>query len=382
MSSLQTIVALLSGIFRTRVRGGRIKRFLVFVSSFIVVLGSIWLMYRWTNIPTSTHIVYLDHPYTVDTDSNHYVEVDFCLTSGEGFTLKDLSGRSDIFVNDIRFTQSNKKKEKNTSLPTSNDVMCINYYLNDSIIVDGDSLSSIFFDAHDVGNLLVVGHYYNSTHLDNFVHYPEKEFIPPQDDGCKIASFIINNHRFLASLPLSNKFNQKLSDGKVGFTSKFAVDWSYILFSNIGGTQVFRKNSSSYREKYGISELFTLNDISKSNYEFFVFTKSIDKVNIVYEANEIVDFNDIFTTNTRDSRKISISLLGDNYSEREGLSGCRGVIFCLRNLESENVQLVRMFLLMTLCSFALGFFLKSSSDYIWVIIRKIQKLKLQQNEDI
>ena len=89
MPYYHNLLVLLQGIFHARVRGGRIKRFIIFVMSFAVIIGSIWLMFNWSFVHTSKHIIYLSHPMAVDTARNHYMKVDIHIKSTEGYTVNE-----------------------------------------------------------------------------------------------------------------------------------------------------------------------------------------------------------------------------------------------------------------------------------------------------
>lgn len=112
MKYFQNLYALLLGAFYTRVKGGRIKRFITFLVSVLVIVGSIWLMYRWSFIHKSKHIIYLSHPVAVDTARNHYMKVDLCIRSAEGYTMKkDKEEDHYVYAHSISTTQQHRIKD-------------------------------------------------------------------------------------------------------------------------------------------------------------------------------------------------------------------------------------------------------------------------------
>lgn len=385
MNYFQNLYSLLLGIIHARVKGGGIKRFIIFSLSLVVIGGSVWLMYRWSFIHTSKHIVYLAHPMSVDTASNHGIKVGLEIRSAEGYTLKNRNNDPYVYEHSIRLMPSHLDNGKKVSLPSHNDIKSLNYYLSDSIINSGDSLSSKYFPIHDVGNLLVFGHYYNCDYTEIQKPEPFRGLINDGVDKEYLErygashTFVIENDPFCLILPLGEKLHRKLSDGNVSFSGDFNVDWYYILFPANDEVSIFTKTSSSTHINTWDKGLFKLHDISRHYYEFCIFTQSIDELELTFKTNEMVEFSQPFADAKIDENSISVTISGEHYSETAGLSGCQKIRFYTKNLESENAQLVRMFLLMTICSFALGFFLKTLSEYLWILVRKIQKRKINKN---
>ena len=384
MKYFQNLYALLLGAFYTRVKGGRIKRFIIFLVSLLVIVGSIWLMYRWSFIHKSKHIIYLSHPVAVDTARNHYMKVDLCIRSAEGYTMKkDKEEDHYVYAHSISTTQQHRIKDPGTSLPSSHDIRCLNYYFNDSIITYRDTLSSKEIPKSDIGNLVVFGHYYNcdfsevihGAQIHKLVQGKYEEELK-EIDGT-LHALVFDNDPLCLKLPLGAKLQKKLSDGKVSFPGDFNVDWNYIISPNNDEVYVLDRKSSSRKVNTRLSDFLKLHDISKHYYEFYVFTQSIDEMNLTFQTNEMVEISQPFADAKISENSISVRIIGDHYSEGAGISGCQSITFHTKNLESENAQFVRIFILTTFCAFALGFFLRTLSEYIWIIIRKIQKTKSQ-----
>ena len=385
MNYFQNLYSLLLGIIHARVKGGRVKRFVIFCLSLAVVVGSVWLMYRWSFIHTSKHVVYLSHPITVDTASNHAMKVGLEIRTTEGYTLKNRDSDPYVYEHSVRLMPSRLDHGKKVPLPFHNDIKSLNYYLQDSIIISGDSLSSKFFPISEPGNLLVLGHYYNCDYTEIQKGEPFRCLI--QEDIDKehkgrygaVHTFVIENDPYCLKLPLGEKLHKKLSDGHVSFSGDFNVDWYYIVFPANDEVSVFTKTSKSTQLNTWTKGLFKLHDISRHYYEFCILTQCIDEVELTFKANEMMEISHPFANAKLEDNAISVKISGECYSDQAGLSGSQMIRFYTKNLESENAQLVRMFLLMTLCSFALGFFLKTLSEYLWIMVRKIQKREINEN---
>lgn len=381
MPYYHNLLVLLQGIFHARVRGGRIKRFIIFVMSFAVIIGSIWLMFNWSFIHTSKHIIYLSHPMAVDTARNHYMKVDIHIKSTEGYTVNERDFNPPVYEHTMTITQLHQDKPQNTSLPPSHDIRSLNYYLQDSIIIHDDSLDSELIPINDIGNLIVFAHYYNCDFTETNENKPFHILVHETDDeeGHKYSnalhSFIFDNDSLGLAVPLGAQFHKKLADGNVMFPGKYFYEWFYCISPNDEEVVSFCKKSTTRKKYAWLKDLLKLHDISRHYYEFYIFTQSIDEVNLTFQTNEMAEFSHPFTDAQISENSISTQIHGDHFSSINGIGGCSAVYFYTRNLESENAQLVRMFLLMTFCAFALGFFLKSLSEYFWIIIRKIQKTK-------
>lgn len=367
------------GAFYTKVRGGRIKRFVTFVVSLIVIASSIWLMYRWSFVHKSKHIIYLAHPLSVDTADNHYMKVDLRIWSAEGFTMRDKEYDSRVYEHSISTTQLHQKKERGVSVTPSHDIRSLNYFLNDSIITYSDTLSSKYIPLSDIGNLVVFGHYYNCDFSEIHRGEPSHGLVHGDYDEELLGidgnshAFVFDNDPLCLTLPLGAQIHKKLSEER--FPGDFNVDWNYLVTPNNEEVFDFNRVSSSRRGSTWLKEFLKLHDISRHYYEFNVFTQSIDELNLTFQTNEMVEISQPFADAKIGENSISVRINGDNYSEDGGISGCQRICFHTKNLESENAQLVRMFILMTFCAFALGYLLRTLSEYMWIIIRKIQKAK-------
>ena len=252
MNYFQNLYALLLGAFYTRVKGGRIKRFVTFLASLIVIVGSIWLMYRWSFVHKSKHFIYLSHPMAVDTARNHYMKVDLRIWSAEGFTMKNREYDPRVYEHSISTNQLHQAKERGASLPSSHDIQSLNYYLNDSIITYIDTLSSKYFPIGDIGNLVVFGHYYNCNFSEIYRGEPNHGLVHEEYDekflgiDGKLHAFVFDNDPFCLTLPLGAQLHKKLSDES--FSGDFNVDWNYLVTPNNDEVFEFYRISSLRRE--------------------------------------------------------------------------------------------------------------------------------------
>ena len=366
------------GIAKARVQGGRVKRLIVLFVSASVIAGSIWLMYRYSFVHKSKHVILLSNPMTLDSASNHYFKADLKIKTADGYTMQERYDNSHIFEIKLSLTQLHKKKEPGTSLPAINDVRYLNYCLGDSIIsYVGDTIDSKYFPVGDIGNLIVFGHYYNCDYTEIHREKPWHGLVDEDDNiyskTGKMHGFVIRNDPACLTLPICKDFHDKLVKGKTSFAGDFNVDWNFLITPNNEETFDFSRNTNNSNKNTWIGALFKLHDISKRYYEFDVFTKSIDELNLTFESNEMVEISHPFASAHINENSIDIRIRGDHYSNSNEYGGYQKIALVTKNLESENTQLVRMFLLMTFCSFALGYFLKTLSDYLWILIRKIQK---------
>lgn len=372
MSFFHSMYVLLIGIAKASVKGGRSKSLFTFLFSSVILVSSIWVMFRFTTIHTAKHILFLSHPMSVDTAANHYMKVDLLIKSTEGYTLKPRKLDPYVYETELGITQLNKIVPQKTKYPICRDVKCLNYYLNDSIITYKDSMYSKYIPLNNIGNLIAFSHAYNSDFTENNDEVPYHTIgLSKEKDLPPILAYIFNNDPSCLKLPLGTQLQEKLID--VSFPGKINVDWYYVITNNDNEKVLFKRESIKNNHSKFYKGLFKLHDISKSYYEFYIFTKAIDELNITFEATEIVEISNAFADSKIGNNSISFNIKGDHYSNIKGIAGSQKVAFYTKNLESENAQIVRMFFMMTICSFSLGFLLKSISHYIWHIIRKIQK---------
>ena len=374
MKILNYIYTLFYGITKVRVQGSIIKRiFTIFVSSTILVLST-WLMFRFTTIYTSKHILYLSHPLSVDTAENHYMKVDLSIKSTEGYTLKSREKDPYLYNTQIKIMQMHEGKGKCNNSFRENDIKRLNYFLHDSLITYKDTLYSSLIPISDIGNLLVFGHYYycdfTRTHKEEPSHQIKKI---EEKNMPTLFAYIFDNDPYIVKLPLGAQLNNKFAN-HLYFPGNFNVDWYYLITDNSEEIASFNRSSSSKKHNRWYEGLFKLHDISKSYFEYYIFTQAIDELNISFEANEMVEFSNAFANTDISEKSICFHITGDHYSDRKGLSGSQEISFYTKNLESENAQLVRMYFMMTICSFSLGFLLKSIYDCIWVYIKSLKRI--------
>lgn len=375
----QSLYALLLGILHTRVQGGRLKRFFTFLFSLIVIISSVWLMYRWSYIHTSKQILYLSHPLATDTAQNHYMKVDLRIKSTDGNSLKNRETNPFLYETEMMVESLHQKKEKGKIFQRSHNIKKINDFLKESIVHDEDTLSCKYFPVSDIGNLVVLGIYYNCDYSETF-HSEPTHFLFNSDIDEEYTNkygsshtFVFENDPTCLALPLGRMLQDKLTEGKEHFAGDFNVDWYYMVTPNNEEVMGFQRKSSSRWITSWIKGFFSMHDISRRYYELDVLTQSIDELNLTFEANEMVEISHPFADAKIGRNSLKLQIIGDHWSDSPGISGAQKIVFFTKNLESENAQLLRMFILMTLCSFALGFFLKTLLDYLWIIIRKIQK---------
>ena len=378
MNGLSTLWALLSSLWNTNVRGGRVKRLLALVISLFIAGWSLYLMHVWTHITTSKHVFVVDYPMAKIINDSLYIKADLRIKSNEGYTLQQRNGDLYLFERVIRISQLNKIKSKNTSLPIEHNPEFINYALKQDIFVDSPDYINTF-PKEDAENLLLIGHYYSSNLTSMITYYPPEkncsleDFVDEKGDTIRSYCFRFINNPQIINMPLVDKLHQKLCEDSVRFPSNFFVDWYYIVFRNNIGPFNFSALTHGEMKSFNIWDLFRPYDISKKQYDIYLYSKGVDEIDIKIEANENVEFSSSWNKSVKGNNSITINFTGDHgLKQRYGSSH---VELFTKNLESENAQQIRMFIAMTLCSIALGYFFKCIYEYVWILVRKIEKRK-------
>lgn len=377
MNYLSTISSVFASIFRARARGGRIKRFLTFLFSFIVLVFTIYILQIWTHIPVSRHVIIVDHPVSTNVSSNHYVEVDIKINSDEGFSCNS-NNRSLAINKSIRVLICDKDKEKGTTMPASSDISMLNYYLGNNYFTNDSVGTGNQISNRDLSNLLAIGHYYNSDvtsyyHKEPFVGFGKMQDDSNGKDSCAFYRLVFSNSQDCLSLPLGNEYHNKLCETKMSFTGDFWVDWDYLILGSSPDSIIAEEKSTIKSNLGDLLYIFKKHDISRTYFDFIVMSKSVDLINIIFESNEQTLFSKTFGSIEINAKTIRASIKGDHNSKDPKILNGAVLSFYTHNLESSNTQKVRLFFIMTLCSFALIAFLKCCSEYFWIFVRKVQK---------
>ena len=377
MHYLSTIAAVLTSIFKARARGGRIKRLLTFVCSFCLFVGTIVIIQQWTKIPISKHVLVFDHPITTDTAKNHYIGVDVRIRSNEGFSFNSNAKRL-VFDESFRVWTDHRLKDKATSLPECHDPLQFNYYVGQEIFT-GDSVNTEGkYLAKELDNLLVIGHYFNADISEYTTTVPFRGWnYSPYVSGADTIeshSLILADDSKSLSLPLGQKYHKEICKTANIFYGNIRFNWFYLMWEDDPDPIIQEGLSNIDKTPWDFLYLFKMHDISRTYYDFVIMNKSVDQINLTFETTELAEFSKTFADKERQNAKsITASFTGHNLNYPPTYIQKTSFSFCTKNLESSNAQAVRLFFLMTLSSLALVAFLRSLADYVWIIIRKIQK---------
>lgn len=366
---LSTISALFSAL-RHNIIGE--KKLAIGLLSLFTVILSFYTMISWSSIETVNHVIFIDKPIASDSLENTIIELR--IKSNEGYQLSK-KGNS-TFEEAIRINQ--KYNEKGKSI------------LHNKISKRDSTIFSLFegkkgFVSKNRYNCIFIAHHFDGNISENNIKIPEnnyeKEF---NSHGVPFYCYTSTNDEHIDTIPFIyyspySIRNAKLSyisiSGKKNESSIFKETfYSQYLFSLYPCLdKIKNKNARNkytdmeYINKYVFknikkSSFFTLHDISKKEYRFIIIANNVDEVNFTYESNSYIECsNNILSKAEKDGKSISLNFNKFNKT--------KFLVFIAKDLDSEDTQQIRMFIVMTLCSMSLGYLLTIISDKLWLLVK-------------
>lgn len=315
----------------------------------------------WTYVPTYTHIISIDHPFSSDTSSYHFVTADVVMMMYDGYLVfgnedeKNKMTRSCIFHYENRLKNNGVKKP---SLPT---IDGINNYAGTSVVSkEGDEKS---FALSEMGNVGVFCHTFNTGGENLLTQSPyEVDANYKVDDSGKLHKRVLA-HAFddsrLINSPAYQYLRQRLpkffhDECSGRLIHSYVCSLSDKTDSLVPVVHSADENPVTFWDKacYHIRQFVKPVDISRCSYNVYVATSGIDSINVrltFYEDADIVS---------------GYKKTGENYIESaskgdpDSMKGVSTFSFNAKLLESENTQLVRLFFITTLCAGFFGLFMK------------------------
>lgn len=136
------------------------KRLLLLFSCLLGTLVCFVVIRCWTYVPIYTHIIMIDHPFSSDTSSCHFVIADVEVKMYDGYLVYGNQDETHKMSRSCIFRYENRLKNfgvKRPSFPTADDVK--NYVGTNIISKDGDDKS---FTLNEMGNVGVFCHTFNT----------------------------------------------------------------------------------------------------------------------------------------------------------------------------------------------------------------------------
>lgn len=319
----------------------------------------------WTYVPTYTHIIVLDQPLSRDTSNTHFVTASADLRINDGFFL----GKDDEFL----FQACNFKIDSMPKLP---EIAKAEYFSDEKI----EELSP----SGQNGNLFFFGHTFNSD-IESFIHHtpPRSEIVKLNDEQGKMHEMLLiaatNDERILSNhktyIYARKRIQYPIFDENAGRLIPTLAGAITDSTQDVCRLQYVGKDELSSFNRcllYG-KQLIKSHDLSRCNYVIHTISRGVDSINVHFELYENAEFTYGLDSTIRVGRNyVEFSIEGDSYEA----DGVRVHSFSVSLQESENIQLIRMFFITTLCASCLGFFLKYLVKYLLSLINSfIYKLR-------
>lgn len=335
------------------------KRILLLIACLFGTIVCFVVIRCWTYVPIYTHMIMVDHPFSSDTSSCHFVTADVEIKMYDGYLVYGNQDETHKMTRSCVFRYKNRPKNpdvKKPSLPTIDDV---NYYVQTNVLSkDGDE-KSLALD--EIGNVGVFCHTFNTGGEMLLTQGPYDD-----DYNSYVDEFGIRHNRLLAhafnddwvlNSPAYNYLKQRLPtffyDERSGhFVHSYACVVSDKTDSITSIGHSIDKDPITMWDKisYHSQQFVKLQDISRCCYNVYVVTRGVDSIKVkayLYEDADIVS----------DNQKTGSNYAESVYSGETDKNVCV-FSFNAKLLESENTQMVRLFFITTLCAGFFGLFLK------------------------
>lgn len=353
----------------------RRKRLLYLVLSAIGTILCFIVIRCWTYVPIYTHVIYVDHPFSVDSTSSHFVTADVEMMMYDGYIVNGNKDEKHKMTRSCIFKYENRAKYKGIKKPVKPSSEDVNKYIGLSLFSENGDNQTLPLSY--VGNVGVFCHTFN-TGGEQLIKQDSLEVsvINPQNESSKnspnIVIHSIDDNAVLKSSAYESiikrlpRFYADERSGRLVHSYACVVSSDIDSIASIGHSA--DNNALNWWGKicYNVRQFVKCRDISRCCYTVYVATSGIDSINVNIRLYENAD---IFT---------GIEKTGNNYIESRRIGDTESdervnlFAFSANMLESENTQLVRLFFITTICAVCFGFFLKYAVQLI-LSIRFIRK---------
>lgn len=337
------------------------KRLGLMIGSGFLTVVCFVLIRCWTYVPSYTHIIFVNHPFSADTSSTHFVTADVEIMTHDGYLVYGNKDETHKMTRSCVFHYSHGPKDSLIKRPEKSTVEGINQYMSFPLVSEtGGNLTvpvshaanvSMFCHSFSTGSEmlvkpspLVLDSIFikdddGVTHMQYMVHSLDDNNVLQSKDYKIIMERLPNFYLDERSGRLIQSYASVLTDSTKQMASiGHSVD----------------RNNMSFSEKcnYHFRQFVKFHDISRCNYFVYMLSSGIDSLNVRLSFYENADI--VHSAQKTGKNYVEYSMTGDPVS-------ANGVTFftgSARLLESENTQLVRLFAVTTLCAFFFGYFLK------------------------
>lgn len=370
---IQTIIrAMDSSIGTSR----RKRLFFLFLSAIGTIL-CFGVIRSWTYVPTYTHLIYLDHPFSIDSTSSHFVTAEVEIMMYDGYIVNGNTDEKHKMTRSCIFRYEKRAKKKGIKKPITPSSEDVNRYLGLPVFSEMGSAGSAPLSW--VGNVGVFCHTFNTGGEQLIERDPlEVDVINQEDESSENTPSIfihsIDDNNVLKNSAYES-LNQRLPQIAYDARSGRLIHSYSCVVSNYSDTiasigHSVDNNNLDWWGKvcYHVGQFVKCQDISRCCYTVYVATSGLDSINVKMFLYEDADIFSGFEKTGKNY--IEYSSVGDSEPE----NGAKLFTFSANLLESENTQLVRLFFITTLCAVCFGFFMKYSVQLI-LSIRFIRKKK-------
>lgn len=339
---------------------GRKRLFYLFLC-LLGTLASFIVIRSWIYVPTYTHMIYVDHPFSSDTSSYHFVTADVEVMMYDGYLVYGNKDEKHKMTRSCIFHYENRLKDPSIKKPFYPTVDGVNNYAGDNVVSNtGDDRS---LALSEMGNMGVFCHTFNTGSENLLTNSPYTVDHTYKVDAYGKQHKVILAHAFnddnVLRSPAYNYLKQRLPsffyDERSGH---FIHSYACIVSDKTDSITIIGHSADedpvTFWDKvcYHSRQFIKLHDISRCCYNVYVATSGVDSINVrisFYEDADIVSGHKKAGKNYVESTS-----KGDS----DSMKGVSVFSFNATLLESENTQLVRLFFITTFCAGFLGLFLK------------------------
>lgn len=293
------------------------------------------IMIRWSEVPMEGHVIHFEQLYTDRPEEINYVTANITayLYTAYDVVYKDTSNRSLtlFFQYDHRENKAAKPRVFKNRREYMKDIQ-----LRDSMPLSSDIDSANFISAV---SYIYPSSVFQSEKKQSFPHYYEHPNI--------------FSHYYLFCNTIRSIETDSLGSRSKPFVNNLEV---YALTKGVAKTQessfTYNHPRSDFWDK--LMWLIKANDLSRTNYRFYLVTSSVDSLNLSVRFEEPSEFHGMGNDYVEQSPYYTT--ISRSFSEKDENS-C--FYFHARHLESENIQAMRMFFICSVGAVFLGFFLAS-----------------------
>lgn len=315
---------------------------LLIVSGFAFVLSFI-VMIQWSKIPYEFHQLLCEQFYTKKKSEQNFVLADVTIHMKTPYNLTHNTDYEAYSSFMFYYLQKNKSTLVKQTYETIDSFKKSELYNN----MLADLPSSFTFDGLDN----ISGVCYN---------FPSWTKILPQKTRVNgLAEYQRNDSNYVVDMGMCETW---LEDEKSKAASRGKLYYNqqqfFVLTKGVSKTKSFvlsqRKQNDNSTQILLNKFLWFLsaNDLSRTNYVFDVQHRGIDSLNLMVRFDEAVDIQKHWAKELE--RSPYFVRYAFNFDENTRMR----MIFSVKNIESDNIQQIRMFLVTTLCLLFGGMFVK------------------------